>query len=204
LGGRENVESAVQGIHTARPSVYLDQWVWIRLARAKAGRPENRSDNDVLIAVQAAAEAGVAFPLSATHYFETLAITGPRQRTDLAAVMGSISRFLNLCPTALLVRHQLLTAFHELYGRPAFRPADPVVLDLGVGWAMAGAVVPLKIMMGDCEATDAEIPGRRQMLRALGQLGETRLIAGPADDEIERLRQLGYRPEAAAAATASR
>jgi hypothetical protein len=33
-------------------------------------------------------------------------------------------------------------------------------------------------------------------LRKANQFGEMRMLAGSADDEIEELRQLGYRPEA--------
>jgi hypothetical protein len=83
------------------------------------------------------------------------------------------------------------------------------VLDLGVGWAVAGARVPLKIMIGPRsswrEATEADDPNLRTKLRSLGQLGETRLIAGPADDEIAQLRERwGYRPEVAEESTRSR
>lgn len=184
------------------------QWVWIRFAKVAAGRPADPRDSVVLHAARDAAARGVAFPLSATHYLETLGIADPRQRNDLAAVMAPISRFLNLPSTATLVRHQLLTAFHEQYGRPAFRPAAPTVLDLGVGWSIAGALVPLKIMIGSGadarEATEAEVPGLTVQLRSLGQLGEARLIAGPADQDIEHLRSLGYRPESAEASTQSR
>jgi hypothetical protein len=56
--------------HTHRPSVYLDQWVWIRLAASNAGRPKEAGDPAVLEAVRAAKDAGVAFVLSATHYIE--------------------------------------------------------------------------------------------------------------------------------------
>lgn len=195
-------------MHTHRPSVFLDQWVWIRFAKVAAGRAADPRDVTVLDAVREAAGRGVAFPLAATHYFETLRITDPRQRNDLATVMAPISRFLNLPATATLVRHQLLTVFHEQHGRPAFRPAEPTVLELGVGWSMAGARVPLKIMIGEGadarEATETEIPDLAVQLRSLGQLGETRLIAGPADEEIEHLRSLGYRPETAEASTRSR
>jgi hypothetical protein len=32
-------------LHSPRPSVYLDQWVWIRLARTANGEP--RADSDL-------------------------------------------------------------------------------------------------------------------------------------------------------------
>ena len=66
-------------LHPPRPCVYLDQWVWIRLARAANGEPREDSDLQVLAAVQDAAENGVAFPLSTTHHIETSKITNPRQ-----------------------------------------------------------------------------------------------------------------------------
>jgi len=31
-------------LHINRPSVYLDRWVWIRLARAANGAPQHTSD----------------------------------------------------------------------------------------------------------------------------------------------------------------
>lgn len=194
-------------LHTRRPSVYLDQWVWIRLAKVVAGRPADTGDEAVLTAVRQAADAGVAFPLAATHYFETLAITDPRQRNDLAAVMGPLSRFLNLPRSLSLVRNQMLTALHVQYGRPTFRPARPTVLDLGVGWAMAGTRVPLKIMYDDPtprDATDDDVPDLSVKLRSLGQLGETRIIAGPSDEEIPQLREIGYQPEVVEGVTRSR
>ncbi|WP_432003572.1 hypothetical protein [Streptomyces sioyaensis] len=78
-------------LKTAVPSVYLDQWVWIRLAHAAGGTPREPSDTRVLHAVRQAAETGVVFPLSATHYHDTGRITHPRRRADLARTMASIS-----------------------------------------------------------------------------------------------------------------
>src|SRR6266566_778729 len=70
-------------LHPVRPCVYLDQWVWIRLARAANGEPREASDLRVLAAVRDAAADGVAFPLSTTHHIETSKITSPRQRRTL-------------------------------------------------------------------------------------------------------------------------
>jgi hypothetical protein len=78
-------------LHPARPCVYLDQWVWIRLAKAAKGEPREASDLQVLAAVQDAAADGVAFPLSATHHIETTKIPDPRQRHDIARVMAQVS-----------------------------------------------------------------------------------------------------------------
>lgn len=190
--------------HSPRPAVYLDQWVWVRLAKANLSKPVQESDIGVLAAINDAAKAGVAFPLSATHYFETLKITDPRQRRDLASVMAPISRFVNLAPTSSLVRHQLRAAFHEIFGRPAFRPAAPQVLGRGAFWAMLGSEAPLQIIDDQGPITEAHRPGVSSQVRALNQLAETMLISGPADDEIAYLRTMGYQPEEADKSTQSR
>jgi hypothetical protein len=110
--------------HSYRPAAYLDQWVWIRLARAAAGKPAVASDVEVLDALIAAADAGVAFPLSWTHYIETAAITSDRQRRDLAEVMGAVSHFRAIGWRRDLLRNQLRIAMHERFGRPGRRNAS--------------------------------------------------------------------------------
>ena len=79
-------------LHTATPSIYLDQWVWFRLAKAAAGEPREPTDVAVLEAVREASAAGVAFPLSTTHYMETSKIIDPAHRARLARTMASVSR----------------------------------------------------------------------------------------------------------------
>ena len=100
-------------LHPPRPCVYLDQWVWIRLARAANGEPREDSDPQVLAAVQDAAENGVAFPLSTTHHIETSQITNPRSRLDVARTMASISHCRTLRARKVLLRHQMLHAMHK-------------------------------------------------------------------------------------------
>jgi hypothetical protein len=85
--------SEQRGYQSYRPTAYLDLWVWIRLARAAAGKPDAPGDPDLLEALVDAADAGVAFPLSWTHYIETQSIKNRRQRKDVADVMASISHF---------------------------------------------------------------------------------------------------------------
>src|SRR6266699_3701718 len=111
-------------LHPVRPCVYLDQWVWIRLARAANAEPREASDLRVLAAVRDAAADGVAFPISATHYIETSKITSPRQRFDLARTMASISPCRTLRARKVLLR-QMLHAMHLAFGRPTFRPHAP-------------------------------------------------------------------------------
>ncbi|MFF4802242.1 hypothetical protein ACFY1U_28205 [Streptomyces sp. NPDC001351] len=191
-------------LHVSTPSVYLDQWVWIRLARAANGTPREASDTDVLAAVCDASAAGVAFPLSSTHYIETNKITDPRQRADLARTMASVSHCRTLRSRRVLLRHQMLHAMHGSFSRPAFRPQPPEALGIGAMWAFAGERAPLSLYGPSGKVDTGLIPGMRAWLRKANQFAEFQLLAGPRDEEIEDLRRHGYRPETTREAFRSR
>jgi hypothetical protein len=146
-------------LHSLRPCVYLDQWVWIRFARAANGQPRDDSDPHVLAAVQNAAENGIAFPLSTTHHIETSKVTSPRQRLDLARTMASISHCRTLRARKVLLRHQMLSAMHVAFGRPAFQPQAPDVLGTGVRWAFDGEPGPMVLRGPDGPIDPATIDG---------------------------------------------
>jgi hypothetical protein len=93
MSSQTQVEAVGGGLQSYRPTAYLDQWVWIRMARAAACKPDTPSDAKLLDALVATANAGVAFPLAWTRYIETEGIKNPRQRRDVANVMASISHF---------------------------------------------------------------------------------------------------------------
>lgn len=192
----------MSSLHTMRPSAYLDQWVWVRLAAAAVGRPREPTDVRVLEAVRRASAAGVAFPLSATHYIETARVKDPRQRRDLVAVMAPVSYCRTLRATRVLLRHQMLTAMHQSFGRPTFRPRPPEVLGIGAAWAFLGK--QQRIYGPNGESDPAAIPGGREWLRRANQRAEVQFLAGPEDHELEDLRRRGYRPEATVEATNSR
>ena len=191
-------------LHPPRPCVYLDQWVWIRLARAANGEPREDSDPQVLAAVQDAAENGVVFPLSTTHHIERSKTTDPRQRLDVARIMASISHCRTLRARKVLLRHQMLHAMHLTFGQ-AFRPQAPDVLGTGVRWAFDGEPGPLVLCGPDGLVDPATIDGMPEFLRKANQLAELMILAGPGDEEVGILRQqYGYRPEAMIEVGASR
>jgi hypothetical protein len=198
IGVSDSSGLSVPDLHPARPCVYLDQWVWIRLARAANGEPREASDLRVFAAVQDAAAAGVAFPLSMTHRIETSKITSPRQRMDVARTMASISHCRTLRARKVLLRHQMLHAMHLTFGRPAFRPQPPEALGTGFRWAFDGEPGHGVLRGQDGAVVDpATIAGMPEFLRKANQLTEMMLLAGPGDEEIGELREhYGYRPEA--------
>jgi hypothetical protein len=176
-------------LKTQRPSVYLDQWVWIRLAKANTGNPTDSADVDLLESLKTAAAKGVAFPLSATHYEETGRILDPAQRKEISRVMAPIAMGRTMRHRPDLVRQQLLVALHELIGRPAFRPPPPRVLGIGVHWAFRG----IEGFMTVVDAKDVPLHSvSPNWLRRLNQYCEFELIAGPADAAIPDLIEDGY------------
>jgi hypothetical protein len=198
--------NSLPDLHPSRPCIYLDQWVWIRLARAANGEPREASDLLVLAALQDAAAQGVAFPLSMTHHIETSKITSPRQRLDVARTMASISHCRTLRARNVLLRHQMLHAMHLTFGRPAFPPQPPEVLGTGVRWAFYGEPGHGVLRGLDGAVVDpATIEGMPEFLRKANQFTEMMLLAGPGDEDIGELREhYGYRPEAVDAVEADR
>lgn len=135
----------VEGLQSYRPTVYLDQWVWIRMARAASGKPDTPSDREFLDALVAAANSGVAFPLSWTHSIETEGIKNKRQCRDVADVMAAVSHFRTIRSRRDLLRNQLLVAMHEQFGRPTFRPQNLGLLGIGIHWAFQGVEKTLQV-----------------------------------------------------------
>ncbi|MFD8916114.1 hypothetical protein [Streptomyces sp. NPDC059575] len=194
-GDEMDVAAESARLKTAVPSVYLDQWVWVRLTRAAGGTPREPSDTRMLDAVRQAAEAGVVFPLSVTHYQETNRITHPRQRTDLARTMALISHCRTLCSERILLRDQFLEAMHLSFGKPAFGRTPPEPLGIGVGWALTGKRLQLQLHRSSCVVDLATLPELADGFRRATQYTEYQLLAGPQDEDMPHLRQLGYRPE---------
>jgi hypothetical protein len=197
--------SSVDGLQSYRPTAYLDQWVWIRMARAVSGKPDSPGDPKLLDALVAAADAGVAFPLSWTHYIETEGIKNPRQRRDVSDVMAAISHFRTIRSRRDLLRNQLLVAMHEQFGRPTFRPQNLDPLGVGVHWAFQGVEKTLQVHDAGGKVIDIEEFPREMRVRAT-QGFEYQVMAGPHGDEEEAVlrERYGYKPEGTAEVGQSR
>ena len=91
-----------------RKLVYLDQKGLVHLAQVDTAHRHGTRYSTALQAARAARAAGAAaFPLSLTHYSDTLKITSVRRRNDLARLMEELSGFA--APPA-----RRLTALYEL------------------------------------------------------------------------------------------
>jgi hypothetical protein len=70
------------------------------------------------------------------------------------------------------------------------------VLGAGVIWAFRGTPGPLTLRGLSGRVDPATIARMPEFLRKANQFGEFFILAGPADEELEDLRQRGYKPEA--------
>lgn len=102
--------------------VYLDQKDWVHLAQADTGHRDGTRYAAALRAAWDARAAGTAvFPLSLTHYSETLKMTSIRHRSDLARLMEELSGFAALPVRRLTALYELDAAVTTLTGIPPAR-----------------------------------------------------------------------------------
>jgi hypothetical protein len=115
--------------------VYLDQWVWIALARAFHNDAPAKEEAEVLALAQSAVSLRLAsFPLSWFHYFENYMARDPSKRRRLTEVMEDVSKFHTIAPENILLPSELDAALFRRFGRPVDRRKQDV---FGVGVAHA-------------------------------------------------------------------
>lgn len=107
-------------------SVYLDQFAYIRLAKAGLGRGSSDDVGLLQHLLQRVMAGSVRFPLSAVHYLETWRQGNPTRRRELAAEMIRLSRLITMAPTHKLWQHEVLSALHRVFQAPL--PHSPIAV----------------------------------------------------------------------------
>lgn len=127
------------GASQPRPGLtaYLDQFVYVRLARAglENGTPEDAALRQRLLAAVAADQ--LSCPLSSVHYLETWRQADALRRRRLAAEMMRFSRLLTMSPARQLWCQEIEHALRLIFGKP---PQVAAVQPWGQGVAHAFAV----------------------------------------------------------------
>lgn len=191
-----SIKLPIRKLHVERPSVYLDQWVWIRLAQVLSGKSDNSNHKRALEKVLSASDAGVIFPISVTHYVETFKIRDGDRRRFLAAVMIRASKCRTLRARKDLLRSQMLNAMHEQFERPTFRPAPIAPFGVGVHFAFQGLQFNLDLLGSPEIVSRARRTFSPAVLCRMTQWAETQFLSGPRDADVKRLRdEYGYKPE---------
>lgn len=209
--------------------LYLDLNHWIRLARARLGRPGSEMYQEALrrLRLLVAANALVV-PLSSTHYIEISRIRDPKQRAELALTMEEISQYAALTSRGVLLRDELRRSMaSEFHVR--FNAVPPDTIGFGYSHAFGQGDIRGRIT-GNLDAArrhaertaedfirriDAGMgygwrfkpSGRaRDKLELIEEAANAAMqfaiLKGPRDEDLERLRRdYGYGPEQSYAVT---
>lgn len=95
--------------------IYLDQNMWVALARTYAGKQPEYEEVVKKIEEKVNSDEW-AFPLSVIHYMETEARLDDRSRKDLAYAMSKISRNYAIVPYPWIDKSELYNSVNSLYG----------------------------------------------------------------------------------------
>jgi len=91
--------------------VYLDQLHWIEIAKCVNGKPAKDGTSEALEHMNILSNSGCAvFPLSISHYYETLKHSDPNRRQRLASVMRTLSQGFSVAALRNIVRHEVRSA----------------------------------------------------------------------------------------------
>jgi hypothetical protein len=179
--------------------VYFDLNHWIYLAQEVCGR--SSSVSAALEACRAAKACGTAvFVLSASHYAEMLKIKDPEQRRAIADVMEDLTDFGTLVSRVVVMELELAAVLDQFAQSGSwFRPVP--LIGRGVRHAF-GLQSGLRIMgpSGDESERVRErmgVAAFEEFVAKANLMLERGVLRGPADDGVDRMRTLGWNPEAA-------
>ena len=164
--------------------IWLDHAKWIDLARAAHGRPDGARYIDTLHVARFAVRRGTAsFVLDATRYMELHRRVNAASRWRLAEVMYELSRLHTLAAPRVLIKSEILLAFHEVLGVPSVRPAFAQVFGVGAGFAFGEPTFRYTVPEPLRTTLLNEDPGRVAGYESWGtELIEKKLLFGPEED----------------------
>ena len=186
------------------PLVYLDLNHIVAMARVRTRHPKAQPVYGRLFdsATRAAAEHRAVFPLSESLVWEIAKIADPKQRTNLADVLEPLTRYQYMLGRVTLAHLEFMAGIAAITGEPADDLGYPLIRPT-IGHAF-GVVGGLKIV--DANGNDTTDEARRAMgadefdkkMAELNLEFERQALRGPADDEVDDLRErYGYQPEVA-------
>src|SRR5271157_1570316 len=157
--------------------VYIDLNHWYALGAARAGRPDQPSDMDLLERLRLLRNDGsILVPLSSIHYTELRENPREHLTTEAADAMEELSDFWTLAPMSVVLAEEIDTQLHERFGKPEVVRTTPKI---GRGFGFAHG-----------EAGSFHIAGSESMMtvlrRRLGEEGIRQLEAS-ANATFERL-----------------
>ncbi|HEJ2469544.1 TPA: hypothetical protein SLZ58_002963 [Vibrio cholerae] len=96
--------------------IYLDQNIWIDLAKIHHGKDNRPESVRLLSLIQKKLESGdIVLPLSRIHYIETSTIANAGRRERLGRVMYDYSKGVTLAPYKSIVVYELDCALSKIF-----------------------------------------------------------------------------------------
>lgn len=180
--------------------VYLDLCHWINLAKAAKGVAPGEPHQMALARCrQAVRDQQALFVLCSELYTEQTKIEDPKQRRDVSAIMEELTGYATLLPRPAVLEREIDASLTRLFGPGPSAPAPVDLVEIGFGHAFA---VPGKLAVrgpqGDASTELRMRMGTADFEAFMSQIqaeAERRMLAGPADADVAKLRKNGWSPE---------
>ena len=174
--------------------LYLDLNHWIGLSKARLGRESGSRYQSLLEALRLVTEGRrVRILLSGSLVQEISAIRDPGQREHLAAVIEELTEFEYLAGLVDVRKLELQAVMDAMTGTRGLGlgPVQLIGKSLLHSFGMVGGLRVVDAN-GEPVALGAQ---DRERLAGLERIAEKMLVAGPTDDDVPGLQELGYAPE---------
>jgi hypothetical protein len=188
----------------AVPLVYLDLNHIVAMARVQTRHPKADPMYHRLFdsASRAVAENRAMFPLSESHVWEIAKIADPQQRSDLVDVLEPLTAYQYMLGRVTLAQLEFAAGIATIteeqsddLGYPLIRPT------IRHAFGMVGGLRIVDEDGNDVTDDTRRSAGANEFDRQMAELNfefERQVLRGPADDEVDLLRErYGYRPEVA-------
>lgn len=161
-------------------TVVLDQWAWVKLAKAASGSPDRPEDRDALDVLRVGVEMGLCrVAVGSGHYIETMRRGNPGSRRHLGYVIAALTRGYRIRQLTGIVRDEVRATVATIFCN-APRLERPRVFGDGVEFAFG-----LDELTAHIEAFDGDRVRRlRQLSVDAGlprDLLDAELLAGPPE-----------------------
>jgi hypothetical protein len=188
------------------PLVYLDLNHIVAMARVQTNHPKADPRYRRLFesASLAAAERRAVLPLSDSHVWEIAKIADPKQRNALADVLEPLTGYQYMLGRTTLAHLEFTAGIAAIIGEPPDELGHPLLKPtIGHAFGMVGGLKIVDEAGNDKTDDTRRAMGTEEFDRHMAELNyqfERQVLRGPADDEIDELRErYGYQPETALA-----
>lgn len=186
------------------PLVYLDLNHLVGMARVQTRHPKAEPMYGRLFdsARRASTEHRAMFPLSESHVWEIAKIADPRQRGNVVDVVEALTGHQYLLGRVTLAHLEFVAGIAAITGELSDELGFPLIKPtIGHAFGMVGGLTIVDESGNDMTDEARRAMGAAEFDRKMAELNfefECQALRGPADDEVDELRErYGYRPEVA-------